>query len=132
MIARVITDLELANFIHDLALAADLSLSNQLLAIPVPQEDLPVRLTGKCNDKAVIFVIEGAGDELTRVVSIHVLDVLGHRFLFLCVGKVIDSELAFVSYSTALAHSKPFLFFVDRDVGDCLRVRRSYTFRKVC
>ena len=65
MITRVITDLELANLIDDLALAADLSLGNELLAVPVPEEDLPVGLTGERNDKAVVFVIECASDELT-------------------------------------------------------------------
>ena len=65
MITGVITDLELAKIILDLTLAANTSFSDKLLTIPIPEENLPIRLTSKGNDEAVIFVIESASDKLS-------------------------------------------------------------------
>ena len=130
MVTGVVADLELAKIIVDLALDADGGLGDELLAVPVPEEDLPVWLAGQRDNEAIVFVIEGARHELSRLVRVQVLNVLRHRLLFPSIGQVIDAELAFVADSAALAHGKPMLLFVDRDVSDCLSVGRSCKFRK--
>ena len=45
LIKRVVRDLEVAECAVDLALTPDTGLCDELLTLPIPEEDLPVRLS---------------------------------------------------------------------------------------
>ena len=57
-------DLEVAESAIDRALIADTCLGNKLLALPIPEKDLPIRLTCQCDNHTLFFVTERARDEL--------------------------------------------------------------------
>ena len=70
-------DLEVAESAVDRALIANACLGNKLLALPIPEKDLPIRLSCQCDNHTLFFVTERARDELLRVVCVAVLDLLG-------------------------------------------------------
>ena len=82
-IRGVVRDLEVAEGAIDASLAANACLGNELLTLPVPKEDLPIRLSSKRYNHALFTWAEGTGDELLRIVGIAVLNLLWKSFLLL-------------------------------------------------
>lgn len=90
LVKWIVRDLKVAECAIDLALAADIGLGNELLTLPIPEEDLPVRLTRQGDNHAAFFMAESTGDELLRVIRVTVLNLLGQRLLFLLSCQVED------------------------------------------
>ena len=104
LIERVVRDLEVADASLNVALTPNACLGNQLLTVPVPQEDLPVGLSGEGYNHLLILGTECTGNELLRVVRIDVLDLLRESLLQFLTLDVIDAEVALVSSRGALAN----------------------------
>ena len=122
LIERIVRDLEVANAALNVTLASNARLSNQLLTVPIPEEHLPVRLTSQRYDHFLVLGAEGARDELLRVVSVDVLDLLWQRLSLLLAVHVEDRELALVTGCAPLTDGDVLLSLGEGHVSDRLSV----------
>ena len=126
VVIRVVRDLEVADVALDVALPANACLGYELLTLPIPQEDLPVGLTGQRDYEAVLLRVEGAGDKFLGVVGVDILYLLRQRLLLLLARDVEDREFALVSSGHPLTHRYVLLALRDGHVGDRLGVFGAY------
>lgn len=114
LIEWVVRELEAANVTFNLTLDPDARLGNELFALPVPEEDLPVGAACERHNHALFLRAEGARHELLRIKRIHVLNLLGKGLnLVLIAGfqHIVDGELAFVTSGAALTNRQVLLAF---------------------
>ena len=126
MVIWVVRDLEVADVALDVALPANACLGYELLTLPIPQEDLPVGLTGQRDYEAVLLRVEGAGDKFLGIVGVDILYLLRQRLLLLLARDVEDREFALVSSGHPLTHRYVLLALRDGHVGDRFRVFGAY------
>ena len=118
--------MEVADVALDVTLSANAGLSDELLTLPVPQEDLPVGLTRKSDDEAVLLGVEGARNKFLRVIRVDVLNLLGQGLLPLLARDIVDGEFALLSCGNTLAHRYVLLALRDSHMGDGLGILRTY------
>ena len=87
---------------------------------------MPVWLSSKCHDHTFLFGTEGTGDELLRVISISVLNLLWQSLFLLLTGNIIDRELSFAACSAPLTHGDILLALRHGHVCDRLSVAGTY------
>ena len=125
LVEGVVRDLEVTDATLNISLASDACLSDKLLTVPIPEEDLPVRLAGQRHDHLLVFGAEGARDELLRVIRVNVLNLLWKRLSLLLAGHIVDGELALVGCSAPFANCNILLALGKCNVSDCLSVVRT-------
>ena len=102
LIKRVVWNLKVANVSLNISLAADAGLRNQLLTLPIPEKDLPIRLTSEGHNHALFSRTESTRHKFLWIVSICVLNLLRKRFLPSVVRHIPDAKFAFLSCDTPL------------------------------
>ena len=82
--------------------------TDQLVHLPVPENDAPVWLTSQGDDLVSILVIwrESRRDKFLRTVHGEVVQILGERLLVFAVGHLKDRKLSFVTLGSPLAHAQ--------------------------
>ena len=105
MVNWVERNLEVAEVALYVTLTTDARLSNELFTFPVPHEALPVWLSRQSHDIAFILRIKRTCDELLRVKSIHVLNLLRQCLLPFLTCDVVDREFSLVADWTPLTDS---------------------------
>ena len=109
LIEGVVGDLEVANGALDVALAPDASLRNQLLTVPIPEENLPIRLARQRHYHLLVLGAESARDELLRVIRVDVLNLFRQSLSLLLAVHVVNRELSLVTGSASLTYGNVLL-----------------------
>ena len=103
-IERIVRQLEVTVLAVDLTLTANVSFRDQLLPVPVPQENLPIRTASESHDVLFLFVAEGARHKLLRIERVDILNLLRHLLQFFQCVQIKNTEFTLVSGSTTLAN----------------------------